>query len=339
MIIRLNSLISILLTTMLVFNYAIGNIVYATESADGANQSSTQNQEQQEQTTTEEEEQSTENSQENENSVVEEPQEEQSTEEQQTSPTEEEQATTEQQQASPTEEDQATAEEPQEGTTEPTETESAEENQSTTQEEENNETEEQTTEESQEETTETAEEESTEGENEDQQESTDTDENSNTSISTESFLSTSSSEDGNLEYSLRNASGTTSDEVVADSNYFYVASIDGPEWTGGFVNKDDRHDVVRVFTFFDKSKVSVAGYYTHDGEGDPTVDKTKTSKLNPRGEPNSSGDYVYGASLNTNASDDNAYADEVGSVDYNRAIPAKRDSDPTRGAQTYRLLI
>ena len=275
MIIRLNSLISILLTTMLVFNYAIGNIVYATESADGANQSSTQNQEQQEQTTTEEEEQSTENSQENENSVVEEPQEEQSTEEQQTSPTEEEQATTEQQQASPTEEDQATAEEPQEGTTEPTETESAEENQSTTQEEENNETEEQTTEESQEETTETAEEESTEGENEDQQESTDTDENSNTSISTESFLSTSSSEDGNLEYSLRNASGTTSDEVVADSNYFYVASIDGPEWTGGFVNKDDRHDVVRVFTFFDKSKVSVAGYYTHDGEGDPTVDKNQ----------------------------------------------------------------
>ena len=63
--------------------------------------------------------------------------------------------------------------------------------------------------------------------------------------------------------------------------------------------------------------------------------KPKHQKLNPRGEPNSSGDYVYGASLNTNASDDNAYAEEVGSVDYNRAIPAKRDSDPTRGAQTY----
>ena len=44
MIIKLNSLISILLTTMLVFNYAIGNIVYATES----NQSSTQNQDTQE---------------------------------------------------------------------------------------------------------------------------------------------------------------------------------------------------------------------------------------------------------------------------------------------------
>ena len=67
MIIRLNSLISILLTTMLVFNYAIGNIVYATESADGANQSSTQNPRTD---NTEEEEQSTENSQEHENSVV-----------------------------------------------------------------------------------------------------------------------------------------------------------------------------------------------------------------------------------------------------------------------------
>ena len=52
-----------------------------------------------------------------------------------------------------------------------------------------------------------------------------------------------SSEDGNLEYSLRNASGTTSDEVVANSNYFFVASIDGPSWTGGSANKDDSDDV------------------------------------------------------------------------------------------------
>ena len=102
---------------MLVFNYAIGNIVYATGSADGANQSSTQNQEQQEQTTTEEEEQSTENS------VVEEPQEEESTE---TS-----QQTTEQQ-TSFTEEEQATTEESQEGTTETTEAESTEANENDT---------------------------------------------------------------------------------------------------------------------------------------------------------------------------------------------------------------
>ena len=65
MIIRLHLLISILLTTMLVFNYAIGNVVYATGSADGANQTSTQSS--QEQGTSETEEQSTENSQENEN--------------------------------------------------------------------------------------------------------------------------------------------------------------------------------------------------------------------------------------------------------------------------------
>ena len=65
MIIRLHSLISILLTTMLVFNYAISNVVYATGSADGANQTSTQSP--QEQGTSETEEQSTENSQENEN--------------------------------------------------------------------------------------------------------------------------------------------------------------------------------------------------------------------------------------------------------------------------------
>ena len=58
-------MISILLTTMLVFNYAISNVVYATGSADGANQTSTQSP--QEQGTSETEEQSTENSQENEN--------------------------------------------------------------------------------------------------------------------------------------------------------------------------------------------------------------------------------------------------------------------------------
>ena len=48
---KLHSLISILLTTMLVFNYAISNVVYATGSADGANQTSTQSP--QEQGTTE----------------------------------------------------------------------------------------------------------------------------------------------------------------------------------------------------------------------------------------------------------------------------------------------
>ena len=280
MTIRLHSLISILLTTMLVFNYAIGNIVYATSSADGANQSSTQNQEQQEQTTTEEEEQSTENLQENENSVVEEPQEEQSTEEQQTSPTEEEQATTEQQQASPTEEDQATAEEQQ---TSPTEEEQAtteqqqasptEEDQATVQEEENNEAEEQTTEESQESTTETTEEESTEGENAEQQESTDTDENSNTSISAQSSISPQNTTE--LESVLRNASGTTSNEVVANSSYIFINSLNGPVLDGG-LTEEDQDDVVRVFTFFDKSKINFTELFRHDGQGNGTTRRPLT---------------------------------------------------------------
>ena len=120
-----------------------------------------------------------------------------------------------------------------------------------------------------------------------------------------------SSEDGNLEYSLRNASGTTSDEVVANSNYFFVASIDGPGWTGGSANKDDSDDVVRVFTFFDKTKVELFGYYTHKNNGNPGT----------------AGDFIYSFALD--AADDDAYASEVDTEAYSRG------GEATRGAQAY----
>ena len=78
-------------------------------------------------------------------------------------------------------------------------------------------------------------------------------------------------------------------------------------FAGGSANKDDSDDVVRVFTFFDKTKVELFGYYTHKNNGNPGT----------------AGDFIYSFALD--AADDDAYAENTEAY--------SRGGEATRGAQ------
>ena len=71
-----------------------------------------------------------------------------------------------------------------------------------------------------------------------------------------------------LESVLRNASGTTSNEAVAGSTYLFINKLNGPSLVGGSAEAD-KDDVIRSFTFYDKTKVSFFGLFRHDASGQP----------------------------------------------------------------------
>ena len=67
---------------------------------------------------------------------------------------------------------------------------------------------------------------------------------------------------------MRNASGTTSNEAVAGSTYLFINKLNGPSLVGGSAEAD-KDDVIRSFTFYDKTKVSFFGLFRHDASGQP----------------------------------------------------------------------